>query len=133
MTVAMLIASMTTPKRVTPDPRVLNTSLTVAESIRHSIQFGVMKDVIAERESQDIKWGMTCHSHAHWHTILNKQVGEAAREVNNLTFEDNEHYLDKLDKELVQVAAVAIATLVDLRHRYGYLYVEKRESNESES
>ena len=43
---------------------------------------GVLEQVLAERESQDLKWGdQTLNSDEHWTVILTEELGEVAREV----------------------------------------------------
>ena len=47
----------------------------------------VLEQVLAERESQDLKWGdQTFKSDDHWTVILTEELGEVAREV----YEKNE-------------------------------------------
>ena len=62
-----------------------------------------------ERENQDLKWGDRSISenrlpYTMWITILSEEVGEAAKEV----LEKNK---ENLKKEILQVAAVAVAIL----------------------
>jgi NTP pyrophosphatase (non-canonical NTP hydrolase) len=67
------------------------------------IQFAVIRRVTAERERQDQKWGSQRHlPHDRWNTILGEEVGEVANAI-------LEGDIANLKKELVQVAAVAIA------------------------
>lgn len=61
--------------------------------------------VIAERKRQDDKWGPDRWlSPERWMTILTEEVGEVAKEV----LEGN---TPKLEAELIQVAAVAVAMI----------------------
>lgn len=63
----------------------------------------VLEDVYVERLRQDYKWGdQRTHSNYLWSTILTEEVGESARASLE---KDPAH----LRKELIQVAAVAIA------------------------
>lgn len=67
------------------------------------IQFAVMRKVVAEREKQDSKWGSQRHlTRERWLAILVEEVGEVAEAI----LEDDS---EGLRKELIQVAAVAIA------------------------
>lgn len=74
--------------------------------------------VVAERAKQDAKWGRTRHLWADWHSILSKQVGDAARAGNEIRWGSHRHdpgvTITDLRDELVQVAAVAVATIEHL-------------------
>tara|TARA_R110000765_G_scaffold60659_1_gene117249 strand:+ start:285 stop:557 length:273 start_codon:yes stop_codon:yes gene_type:complete len=64
---------------------------------------GVLEQVLAERESQDLKWGdQTLNSDEHWTVILTEELGEVAREV----YEKNE---SDMYIEIIQCAAVCFA------------------------
>lgn len=60
--------------------------------------------VLDERRAQDDKWGVQNHDPFAWLTILMEEVGEASEAV-------LEWQPDKYKRELVQVAAVAVAAL----------------------
>jgi len=60
--------------------------------------------VVAERKRQDRKWGQQNHGPDGWLTILVEEVGEVARAI--LEGDANSY-----KKEMVQVAAVAVAAL----------------------
>ena len=60
-----------------------------------------------ERRAQDRKWGEQNHSHIKWTAILTEECGEVAK----ASLEKNSH---EYRRELVQVAAVAIAALESL-------------------
>jgi len=63
----------------------------------------VLEQVLAERESQDLKWGdQTFNSDDHWTVILTEELGEVAREV----FENRE---TDMYNEIIQCAAVCFA------------------------
>ena len=63
----------------------------------------VLEQVLAERESQDLKWGdQTFNSDDHWTVILTEELGEVAREV----FEKRE---TDMYNEIIQSAAVCFA------------------------
>jgi NTP pyrophosphatase (non-canonical NTP hydrolase) len=64
----------------------------------------VLDEVRAERERQDRKWGEQNHPLDTWMTVLMEEVGEAAQDV-------LKGRTPELRKELVQVAAVAVAAI----------------------
>lgn len=78
----------------------------------------VLKEVLAERERQDAKWGVQNHALPLWMTILMEEVGEAARvaisDAHGFSLSDRKH----CRAELVQVAAVAVAAIesIDMDH-----------------
>lgn len=76
----------------------------------------ILNDLLNERKRQDDKFGAHRHQHPFfWNTILQEEVGEAAKESLDMFFsEDSEGALKKYRKELLEVAAVAIATIQDL-------------------
>jgi len=92
-----------------------------AAATRHAL-YGVA----LERASQDAKWGKQEHSLTTWITVLGEEVGEAAKEVleyRQATIYQGDHYsaqdrLRRLRAELLQAAAVAVATVEDLDRRY---------------
>lgn len=73
-----------------------------------------------ERVKQDAKWGEQNHPDPEWLAILLEEVGEAAKCVVEVRF-DNEgqaaDYNSLLDYELVQVAATAINWLESRRRQ----------------
>lgn len=74
-----------------------------------------LDDVLAERKRQDGKWGEQNHAPEIWLAILGEEVGEASREVLEYKFASevsqfDEHF-KKYRKEMVQVAAVALAAI----------------------
>lgn len=71
----------------------------------------ILNSIVDERVRQDEKWGEQNHSHAFWTAILGEEFGEACQEVCRL--HDIPDYSDttQLKKELIQVAAVAVAWL----------------------
>lgn len=76
----------------------------------------ILFDVLNERQRQNNKFGPQRNQHPFlWNTILQEEVGEAAKESLDMFFSDNpEDALLKYRKELIEVAAVAIATIQDL-------------------
>ena len=73
----------------------------------------ILKGILAERSSQDRKWGEQNHSAFRWLAILTEEVGEVAEaclDVNTVRYYS----------ELVQVAAVALAAL-ESYERYGIM------------
>lgn len=87
----------------------------------------VLADVGAERQRQDARWGQQDHAPEVWLMVLAEEVGEA----NQAAFE---HLFPRFDKhaaqrgprspadyrrELVQVAAVAVAAIESLDRQSG--------------
>ena len=66
-----------------------------------------------ERQRQNAKWGPQHHVDPHWFVILSEEMGEVARAV----YERDDP--GELEKEIVQVAAVAFAWLEDMMGRPG--------------
>ncbi len=58
-----------------------------------------------ERIDQVRKWGIQDHSPEKWHLILSEEVGELAQEMLNAPLGTS----DKIRREAIQVAAVALA------------------------
>jgi NTP pyrophosphatase (non-canonical NTP hydrolase) len=78
---------------------------------------GIIEEVRAERHSQLAKWGKQAHTLADWHLILSEEVGEVAKATleGGLTPPlEPGHKL--LCGELIQVAAVALATVQTIRN-----------------
>lgn len=74
-------------------------------------QEAIIAAILGERRAQDEKWGVDRDLPDHaWMTILTEEVGEVARAI-------LEHDEDGWRSELVQVAAVAVATLEALNRR----------------
>ncbi len=69
----------------------------------------VIADVVAERNRQDAKWGVTDHSPFAWCAILTEEVGEFAQGCLHKTFSDGTRA--QMREEAVQVAAVAVAII----------------------
>lgn len=81
----------------------------------------VLNDVARERDAQDEQWGQQDHDGTIWATILGEEYGEACKAVlyNKYTpYATTEHdalgrayeaRVALLRKELIQVAAVAVA------------------------
>lgn len=84
--------------------------------------FGIIED---ERRRQDRKWGEQNHQPEKWICILMEEVGEAAKAVleafpHTIQIEDREYWLQRYRKELIEVAAVAVAAVESL-HRNEWL------------
>jgi len=71
------------------------------------VALDVIGMVVDERKRQDDKWGEQNHNPERWLAILGEEVGEACKAVLE---GDAEGYR----KELVQVAAVAVAAVENL-------------------
>ena len=65
--------------------------------------------ILAERKRQDDKWGVQDHDDPLWLAILTEEVGEAAQCICRAN--DGDAPAGDIDKEIVQVAAVALAWL----------------------
>jgi chromosome segregation ATPase len=74
-------------------------------------------EIGAERKRQDEKWGQQNHEDPYWLGILVEEVGELAKEI----IEGN-HALSRR-RELVQVAAVAVAWIECMERRAGYTHL----------
>ena len=90
----------------------------------------ILEQVKRERECQDEKWGEQNHKGIEWIAILTEEVGEAAKEAVDYHFKNPyvnaanmKIYPDqgiqnarkaRYRKELVQVAAVAVAMIESL-------------------
>ncbi len=72
--------------------------------------YGIIDDILGERERQDEKWGPDREIEPlYWLAILMEEVGEAAKEVIEPLCPII--FTPELRREVVQVAAVAIAWL----------------------
>lgn len=72
-----------------------------------------IKDINAERLRQVQKWGVQRNSTYLWNTILGEEIGEvnkASLDIDNGLAQPHE-----LEEELIQVIAVAVAYLEDIR------------------
>jgi len=76
----------------------------------------VYDEIRQERERQVNKWGVQNHKPIEYLSILMEEVGEVAREALENHFTDfyPPHTLDNYRKELIQVAAVAVAMIESL-------------------
>jgi NTP pyrophosphatase (non-canonical NTP hydrolase) len=82
-----------------------------------------------ERNRQDAKWGDQSGNHPfEWMSILGEEYGELCEAVNETFFQNGDKPerggLDKIRKEAVQVAAVAVAIIEA---------IEKQEARTNES
>ena len=69
---------------------------------------GVIADILDERARQLKKWGVQNHTDGDWALILLEELGEVAKDI-------LERRPEKADKELVEVAAVAVAWIENRR------------------
>lgn len=78
----------------------------------------VLAEVSCERLRQEVRWGEQNHPPIIWHAILGEEVGEATKEILEALFSaDDTVKRDRLMRarqELIQVAAVAVATVQSL-------------------
>jgi Zn-finger protein len=70
-----------------------------------------IKKVLAECRRQDSKWGVQNHNLVEWIAILTEETGEAAREAVDCHFAHSESSIERLEEELIQVAAVVLQAL----------------------
>ncbi len=64
-----------------------------------------------EREAQDKKWGFPQrNTYCEWSSILAEEVGELAKELNELNFGRGDR--ERMRAEAIQVAAVAVSILI---------------------
>lgn len=79
-----------------------------------------IQELCEERDKQDIRWGEQNHAPAVWLMILGEEVGEVNHAAQGLQFpkyylgQDRIGWLEEYRKELVQVAAVAMAMVESL-------------------
>lgn len=69
----------------------------------------VSNDVMAERFSQNKKWGLQRHPHGEWLMILTEEVGEVAQAMQSEKGWGKDSDSSNLYEELIHVAAVAQA------------------------
>lgn len=76
----------------------------------------ILNDVLNERQRQNEKFGADRNQHPFlWNTILGEEVGEVAKGSLDIYFGDNPAAaMENYRKELIEVAAVAIAAIQDL-------------------
>lgn len=81
-------------------------------------QSEIISNIMQERKLQDEKWGVQNHKPIEWSAILMEEVGEMAKEAHEYHFRGRYYkdtgQLERYRKELVQVAAVAVAMLESL-------------------
>lgn len=68
-----------------------------------------LKDVKAERYRQNEKWGLQRHNYGDWLIILGEEFGEVCQAMQTGFTSQKASDADDLYKELIQVAAVAVA------------------------
>lgn len=81
-------------------------------------QSEILSLITDERRSQESKWGVQNHTPIEWCVILMEEVGEMAKEAHEYHFRGRYYkdtgQLERYRKELIQVAAVAVAMLESL-------------------
>lgn len=77
-------------------------------------QMTAIKHVLDERKRQDEQWGEQDNELTFWMSILGEEFGEACQAVNNYKLNLTEN-TSAIQEELVQVAAVAIAILENIK------------------
>lgn len=77
---------------------------------KKNAQAYALYEISREREAQDKKWGFPQrNTYCEWSSILAEEVGELAKELNELNFGRGDRA--RMRAEAVQVAAVAISIL----------------------
>lgn len=71
----------------------------------------ILADVSKERDRQEAKWGEQNHEPFVWLAILGEEVGEANQAAVQAFFDRDEQKWHQYEKELIQVAAVAVSML----------------------
>ena len=78
-------------------------------------------EIQAERNRQERKWGQQDHENLKWSAILQEEVGEVAKAIlEEPSFECG--YDEALRREVIQVAAVAVAWLEAIARQQGELH-----------
>ncbi len=80
------------------------------------MQAEIVEEVLKERRRQDEKWGEQNHAPSIWTDILMEEVGEVSRAILEATF--GQDSWEEYRKELIQVAAVAIAAVESFDRNY---------------
>lgn len=76
----------------------------------------ILKKVSEERDRQDAKFGANRNQHpAVWSVILSEEVGEFAQEICEADF-DSRKLSSNYEKELIQIAAVAVAAIENIKY-----------------
>lgn len=82
----------------------------------------IFEEIKKERQRQDEIWGEQNHDLSVWATVLGEEYGEVCQEILEYRFHLNKpsgifpelntrKYINNLKEELIQVAAVVVATL----------------------
>ncbi|KAA1293832.1 MazG-like family protein [Leptospira interrogans] len=72
----------------------------------------IIQEIFRERKKQDQKWGEQNHIPIEWCAILGEEVGEVNKAALETHFKyDGKNDLSDYRKELIQVAAVALAMI----------------------
>lgn len=74
----------------------------------------ILNKIQVERQRQLEKWGEQNHSPIEWCAILGEEVGEVNKAALEWHFKHPNADIEEYRKELVQVAAVAVAMLQSL-------------------
>ena len=80
-------------------------------------QSEIIEEICKERKRQEAKWGVQHHHYLSWFLILAEEKGEVAKELTDVfVVPHGRKPLDKekLERELIQVAAVVVAWLEDI-------------------
>jgi NTP pyrophosphatase (non-canonical NTP hydrolase) len=86
------------------------------------VEAEIYDELADERDRQRTLWGNQTESPWGWLAILVEEVGEVAKEVNeNASSKNNAEasFSSRMEDELIQVAAVCVAWLDDVRRNRG--------------
>ena len=103
--------------RMAEESEVVDTA--VASMVVPSEAYGIIRDVMRERQRQNEKWGEQNHSMCGWIAVLTEEVGEAAKEACDFELGNagvgqlgaQAESVGRFRTEMVQVAAVALQVL----------------------
>jgi NTP pyrophosphatase (non-canonical NTP hydrolase) len=87
-------------------------------------QLDYLFSITEERENQIKKWGVQNHTPIEWIAILTEEVGEVSKEALEFHFKrfyEDTGQLERYEKELIQVAAVALAMLESYGRNEGFI------------
>jgi NTP pyrophosphatase (non-canonical NTP hydrolase) len=77
----------------------------------------VIEEVMEERQRQHSLWGLQRHPLGKWLGILGEEFGEVCEAINRIHFPKDAKLTDSdnLEEELIQLAAVAVAIVEQLK------------------
>ena len=70
-----------------------------------------LKEISAERDRQDEKFGEQRHHPLQWFSIIGEEYGEMCKAYNEYTFDEQFAHIEEMQREAIQVAASCVAML----------------------